>query len=163
MALLSVTTGKSMLSSSWSARTCFSASWWRLRSWPWVTPTAPRPKHKVFSSPPPPRAAAVPWFEEEYVPRNNSPNRNWRLVIFSIFPKFSQQQNVSWRVLFSCCIGKHLTSTSRDTKIISFCCLHFKVVIIEVFFFFFFALIPLLFSLSPQICILRVLTQTFDS
>ena len=71
-----------------------------------------------------------------YVPRNNSPTGDWRMGIFSIFPKFSQQQNVSWRVLFSCCFEKHLTSTSRDTKIISFCRLHFQVFIIEVFFFF---------------------------
>lgn len=34
-------------------------------------------------------AAGVSWFEEEHVPRYNSPNRDWRMVTFSIFPKQS--------------------------------------------------------------------------
>lgn len=42
-----MTTEKSTLSSSWCEKTCFSASWWRPRSWPWDIPTAPRLRPKV--------------------------------------------------------------------------------------------------------------------
>lgn len=113
-ALLNMTTGKSMLSSSWFAKTCFSASWWRLRSWPWATPTAQQRKHKVFSHLlllPVPQACRD--LRKSMCPEiilQTGIGGEWSHL--ASFPN-SRQQNVSWRILFSGCFGKHLTSTSR--------------------------------------------------
>lgn len=58
MALLNMTTEKNMQSSSWFEKMCFLASWWRPRSWPWGTPTAPQLRHKVLLRIPAPPCAS---------------------------------------------------------------------------------------------------------
>lgn len=117
-ALSNMTTGKNTPNLSWFEKTCFSASWWRRRSWPWGTPTALRPRHKVFVHLPSPLVPPVC----HDVTRNVFPEIILQTRLggeqsdLASFPK-SERQSVSWRVLFSGYFGKRLTSTSRATKI----------------------------------------------